>query len=519
MRKNIYIDITSFFNTDFMSGIQRVVREVTIRLLKMPELNVVLFTWKNDERDFTLIDTNDYLKCYDEGTISKKEIRTKGKLRSKALSNNDVFFDIDALWNNNCHARKDVYSFLREKNITIISYIYDIIPITHPEFWGKFLDLGFYDYIAANLRYSDTLITSANATVSELSILTNKLGISLPNCEVSWLGSDFKKNNTGEVISDKAKFAVSKGKYILCVGTIEPRKNHQLVLDAYDKKLSELGINLIFAGRRGWNVDDLLNQIDTHPNKDNGFWFLENENDTTIQYLYQNAFAVVFPTFDEGFGLPLVEALLNGTICFVSDIPVMREVGGEICEYFNPHKSSELTDLIEKYSTHQEIYENRQKIVKNYKSILWDEVVKKIKNTLISQKKDCIREKKMKEINVAQIMQEIRKEIAEKGYKDSDLEFSRIPVNQNDVLDLARLNNAIATANATYRIDMYAPIHDGKCKTFIKKVIRKFIRPIFMTQAHRQTTFNENTLLAIRQLEQYASELEKRIEKLEQNKR
>ena len=197
----------------------------------------------------------------------------------------------------------------------------------------------------------------------------------------------------------------------------------------------------------------------------------------------------------------------------------MREVGGEICEYFNPHKSSELTDLIEKYSTHQEIYENRQKIVKNYKSILWDEVVKKIKNTLISQKKDCIREKKMKEINVAQIMQEIRKEIAEKGYKDSDLEFSRIPVNQNDVLDLARLNNAIATANATYRIDMYAPIHDGKCKTFIKKVIRKFIRPIFMTQAHRQTTFNENTLLAIRQLERYASELEKRIEKLEQNKR
>lgn len=518
-QRKIYIDITSFFNTDFMSGIQRVVCEVTIRLLKMPELNVVLFTWKNDERDFTLIDTDDYLRCYDEGTVAKNDIRTKGKLNPKFLSNNAVFFDIDALWNNNCHARKDVYCFLRKKNIAIVSYVYDIIPITHPEFWGEYLDLGFYDYVSAILRYSDVLITSANATVSEISIIANKIGVALPYCTVSWLGSDFKKKSIDEKISDKAKAAVSKGKYILCVGTIEPRKNHKIVLDAFDDKLSELGLNLIFAGRRGWNINDLLSRIDSHPKKDNGFWFLENENDATIQYLYKNAYAVVFPTFDEGFGLPLVEGLLNGTVCIASDIPVMREVGGDACEYFNPYKNSELADLIKKYLSKQEVYEKRQENVKGYKTVLWDEVVDKIKNVLVSQKKDTKREKKMKDISVSQIMQEIRKEIEQKGYSANDLKFSEALAQPETGLDVGKLNCAIAMAQASCYVDMYAPINGGKCKTFIKKVLRKFIRPIFMFQAQRQTTFNENATISIIQLERYVSELEKRIEKLEQSKR
>lgn len=506
-QRKVYIDLTSFYSTDFLSGIQRVVREVVTRLLKMSELELVLFVWKSEEKKLSVLSNNDFLKCYDEEAIKKSEIRTVKKIGIDDLESGSVLFDIDSTWDGRCHNRYEVVPYLSTRGVLITPYIYDVLPITNPEFWPWPIPL-FYGYIASNLRYADCLITSVNETVRKLGVIAKRSNALLPHCAVSWLGSDFKADKIFGDVSEKAKVAVSKGKFILCVGTLEPRKNHKVVLDAYDKKLASLGINLIFAGRRGWSVDELLTRIDSHPRKNNGFYFLEGENDATINYLYQNAWAVVFPTFDEGFGLPLVEALLHGSVSVASDIPVMHEVGGVYCDYFDSNNCDTLIKIIEGYLERPAVYDACKKRASEYRPVLWDEVALRIKDTLVNLRKDEEREKKMKDINVEQIMQEIRADIAKKGYKMSDLEFEEIK--KPDAL-----SRILSDLSKNWRVDLYPPVSGNKIKRLIKKIIRKIVRPSFMGTMKTQETFNSYIVQSFNQMEKYIRELEVRIMELE----
>ena len=490
-----------------MSGIQRVVREVAVRLLKMPELDIVLFTWRNDERDLTVLDNADFLRCYDEGAIKKNQIRKAGTLSLSAINAGDILFDLDSTWDGRCYRRDEFIADIASRGVLYSSYIYDVIPIMHPEFWAG-PNPPFYGYIAANLRHADMLITSVNETVRRLSFLADKAGIPVPPCTVSWLGSDFKSDGAAGEISKKAKKAVRGGRYILCVGTIEPRKNHKVVLDAYDERLASLGINLVFAGRRGWLSDDLLMRIDRHPKKGKGFFFLEGENDAAIAYLYKNAYAVVFPTFDEGFGLPLVEALLHGAVCIASDIPVMHEVGGNACDYFNPKSQSALAAVIEGYLKAPEKYDDCRRRAGLYKPVLWDDVAQSIKDALLPLKKDMRREDAMKDIHAEQIVKEIEEDIAAREIRASGLNFPLMTVQMN-------LQENLARADKVHHIDAFSPVKGGRLKRFAKRAIRKLVRAAFRPQIDMQNEFNDAADRSLILLERYVRSLENRIAELE----
>lgn len=514
VQKKVYIDLTSFLNTDFLSGIQRVVREVVVRLLKMPELDIILFTWLSTDEKLSILSNDDFLKCYDESTIKKSDIRIIKKISIKSLEKGSILFDIDSTWDGRCHRRYDVIPYLSGRGVLISPYIYDVLPITNPEFWPWSIPL-FYDYMAVNLRHADCLVTSVNETVKKLDRIAKKSKVLLSPCTVSWLGSDFRADKDSGEISEKVKEAASKGKYILCVGTIERRKNHKIVLDAYDKKLNSLGINLIFAGRRAEGVDEILARIDSHPQKDKNFYFFEGENDASIDYLYKNAWIVVFPTFDEGFGLPLVEALLHGAVSVASDIPVLREVGGDSCEYFDSTSCDSLIKIIEDCLGTPAVYEACKKRLADYKPVLWDEVVEKIKDMLVNIKKDEERETKMKDISVEQIMQEIRKELSEKGYDLTDIKFSDIKIKQRDMFNRYCLEENLLDANINYRVDLNASVSGNFIKRIIKKSIQKLVRPSFYTNMKKQENFNLNVLQSLNQFEKYTRELEVKVMELE----
>ena len=123
-------------------------------------------------------------------------------------------------------------------------------------------------------------------------------------------------------------------KYILCLSTIEPRKNMRLLIDAYaemrDNK--EIDCELVLVGRKGWMVDQLLDGISedvkTHIHL-TGF-----VGDDALPYVYRNARLFIFPSLYEGFGIPPVEALACGTLVLSSDAASMPEVLGDAAEYF-----------------------------------------------------------------------------------------------------------------------------------------------------------------------------------------
>ena len=381
--KKIYIDVTSLTEVDFVTGIQRVVRNVILEMYKVIPQQLMLITYSMKRAAFLQLDIEQFVKYYSGEKTDKKKMFTTQKVELEQLGQGDIFFDIDSVWNLP-YKRSVLLPQLKAQGVKLAVYVYDIIPITHPQFCYEETTFLFMNYIGAYLLYADIVITSTRSTLDEVFELKNKLGIDREiRGSFSWLGSDFvgeKKTNTGEV-KDVVKLA-TKSPYILCVGTIEPRKNHVFLLDAFEKALYKKGINLVIAGKVGWNVEELMQRIQKSEYYNKQLFRLTGLDDNEIEYLYQNALALAFPTYNEGFGLPMVEALERGTPVLASDIPVLREVGGEYCEYFSLEDEKEFVQKVCNYIEHEDEYQKIKDRVSTFTSFTWEETAKRIIDAL-----------------------------------------------------------------------------------------------------------------------------------------
>jgi alpha-1,2-rhamnosyltransferase len=117
--------------------------------------------------------------------------------------------------------------------------------------------------------------------------------------------------------------------------------------------------------------EDIVLRLKLH--SENGkrlFWF-NNADDDELEFAYQNADALIFASFVEGFGLPLVEGLQRGLPAIASDIPVFREVAGDFAEFFDPNSASDLCAIIDQFSISKKLPSARP--VAEWKWITWKE--------------------------------------------------------------------------------------------------------------------------------------------------
>lgn len=137
-----------------------------------------------------------------------------------------------------------------------------------------------------------------------------------------------------------------KGKYILFVGTLQPRKNVERLIEAFSK-LKKDNLQLVIVGKRGWLFEDIL----TSPKKfgvEKSVVFLDFVSDAELPILYENAQCFVMPSLYEGFGLPVLEAMKYGCPAVVSNVSSLPEVGGDAALYFDPYSIEDICDKINK---------------------------------------------------------------------------------------------------------------------------------------------------------------------------
>ena len=260
----------------------------------------------------------------------------------------DIVLLADATWRLTAW---DAVKEARERGAKIGSVVYDLIPITHGELAGEALRLAFIRWLTAAQEHSDFFLTISQATTDALHEFQDSNGwLRKPTLSFR-LGSSMGFE-PGGTIRDciRRLFEHSNAERLptfVMVGTLAPHKNHTTALEAFERIWKQrIRARLMIVGHRGWNVDALLGRLRHHPYWGSQLIGIDDASDSELQYIYQKMDALIFASRAEGFGLPIVEALSQNRKVIASDIPVHREVAGDLVSYFDANDSVHLRDAI-----------------------------------------------------------------------------------------------------------------------------------------------------------------------------
>jgi glycosyltransferase involved in cell wall biosynthesis len=256
---------------------------------------------------------------------------------------------LDSSWHSDLFAHVER---LKRDGVGMIAVIYDLIPLTHPQFYDTRLVEVFSEWFDWITRTADGYM-AISATVRDQvrEELRQRIGVEQTNhCWFDFfhLGSELDLHNDDATVEPRLTqlFTTSEPVYLM-VSTIEPRKNHAYLLDAFEHAWAAGSTaRLCVAGRVGWKCDALLARVRNHPELNQRLFMFNDLSDTSLEHAYAHASALVFPSFVEGFGLPLVEAMQRGLPAMGSDIAVFREIGGEFMAYFDLQDPESLARLI-----------------------------------------------------------------------------------------------------------------------------------------------------------------------------
>lgn len=259
--------------------------------------------------------------------------------------------------------------FFLPKKVKRVTVIHDITPVIMPEY-HIFMSRVFHKiFLPGILKRANHIITNSEYTKSDV---TTHYPITKNKTTAILLGKneDFKPDHRTDFLE---KYKIKKP-YLLYVGTIEPRKNLSRLIAAFEK-LNKNGIGnhqLVLAGKKGWKIDDLYTQIENSSAKNNIILtgFVDKED---LAPLYTNADVFVYPSYYEGFGLPILEAMACGVPTVTSNTSSLPEVGGDAALYFDPMSVDDIYQTLAKLLTNENLLlEMKKKGLERAKIFSWE---------------------------------------------------------------------------------------------------------------------------------------------------
>lgn len=238
------------------------------------------------------------------------------------------------------------------KGMKVVVVVYDLIPLRHSEFCEEYLIKSFGAWFDWALVHADAFVCISDAVRQEVEDeVVKRLGAGEARRRgfgFFHLGSELDLKGGGSPTPEPLE-AVFAGNDPVCltVGTIEPRKNHRYLLDAFESVWKRGGrAKLCLIGKPGWKCDEVLSRIRNHSERGRRLFLFDSVDDDGLEYAYTKASVLVFPSLAEGFGLPLVEAMQRGLPVIASNIPVFRETGGDFVAYCDIRDPASLAGMI-----------------------------------------------------------------------------------------------------------------------------------------------------------------------------
>jgi glycosyltransferase involved in cell wall biosynthesis len=250
--------------------------------------------------------------------------------------------------------RKGLLAALQRAGVTrTVAYIHDLIPIEYPEFTRAGQSQPFADFIAELSMAGAGFVANSKDTANRLEAYATRKGWPVGDVPVIYPGVEVKASpDAGETAATTAA-APRTTPYFVIVGTVEPRKNHMLLLRIW-RDLASSGHapmpHLHIVGKRGWENQQVFETLDyctitrRHVTEHNDM------TDRELGALMRGARALLFPSIVEGYGLPLAEAMAQGVPVIASNLPVFREVVGVGIDYLDPLNTAGWREAVLKYS-------------------------------------------------------------------------------------------------------------------------------------------------------------------------
>lgn len=332
----IFLDVSRllsrFANGRFATGIDRVGLEYVRHYGALPGSRAVIsergflamLSLRDSARAFELLLEQDFTRSWDARALMLRAILSAAKSQSAGpgvllhTSHSGLEFN-------------RYFQLLKKRDIRTVFMLHDLIPMTHPEYCRPgVLDMHRRRMHVA-LSHASGVITNSQVTLDSLVEHSRREGWGMPSATVAHLAPGMSAQVVGK--------RPIEAPYFVMLGTIEPRKNHWFVLHLW-RRLVELYGNLaptlVVIGRRGWECENVIDMLERSAPLRGKVLEESHCSDARLADYLHHAQALLFPSFVEGYGMPLAEALAMNVPVIASDLPVFREIAVDIPDYLDP---------------------------------------------------------------------------------------------------------------------------------------------------------------------------------------
>jgi glycosyltransferase involved in cell wall biosynthesis len=345
--RQLLVDISVLVQFDLRTGIQRVVRAVLREWLSKQPSGIrvePVYTTGDGTYHYARQFTLDFLSC-------PRDVLDDAPVEFRP---GDILFMLD--FNTVVvEASRAFYQRLRAYGVQVVFMVYDLLPIRMP---GHFLD-GAPEAHArwlAIVAEGDGAVCISKATADDLAGWFSQNGPTRQRSfKTQWfhIGADIHNSAPTIGLPADAHTGLDRlrsRRSFLMVGTIEPRKGHAQVLEAFERLWHDgQEINFVIVGKNGWKVEETIQKLLHHPERGERLFWLESISDEYLERIYAASTCLIAASVGEGFGLPLIEAARHKLPIIARDIPVFREVAGEHAFYFTAKDSDALVVSIKEW--------------------------------------------------------------------------------------------------------------------------------------------------------------------------
>lgn len=301
--------------------------------------------------------------------IAQRYVNTKAKGPFKS---DDTVLVIGSIWIGNFI--QDLTELKDTTGFSLVHFSFDMIPSLLPGFVVPWLPKVFTKYHVTALSNAEGIITISKSTAADIQSFAKIHNIKqVPEIAVV---------RVGESIDDKQEKKVKNLEpgFILSVSTLEARKNHTALFYVL-REAHERGLTLpkiVIVGRKGWHTEDFRYMVNKDPIAREGIMILSDTDDAQLTWLYKNCRFTIFPSFYEGWGMPVAESLAYGKMCLTSNTSSMPEIAGDLVEYFSPYDTSAILELVAKYLNNDVLRAKEKQIKKQYTPTSWQKMFEQV---------------------------------------------------------------------------------------------------------------------------------------------